>query len=214
MAGTTRTLLAVLIATASLAAEAAGNPEAGRQKAAACMACHGPDGNSPADMWPKLAGQLPEYIVKQLQDFKAGRRQDEQMSPQAANVAEIDMADIAAFFAAQTVKPGEADKTKLALGEHIYRKGKGRPVPATACLGCHGPAGAGNKDWGKTQSRVPTVLAPAIGGQHAAYLEKQLKAYRDGQRGNDAAGVMRELARGLTDHEVAALAAYVATLKR
>jgi cytochrome c553 len=214
MAGTTRTLLAVLIATASLAAEAAGNPEAGRQKAAACMACHGPDGNSPADMWPKLAGQLPEYIVKQLQDFKAGRRQDEQMSPQAANVAEIDMADIAAFFAAQTVKPGEADKTKLALGEQIYRKGKGRPVPATACLGCHGPAGAGNKDWGKTQSHVPTVLAPAIGGQHAAYLEKQLKAYRDGQRGNDAAGVMRELARGLTDHEVAALAAYVATLKR
>ncbi len=214
MAGTTRTLIAVLIVSTSLTSFAAGNSAAGQQKAAACMACHGPDGNSLADMWPKLAGQLPDYIHKQLQDFKAGRRQDEQMSPQAANVAEIDMADIAAFFAGQTVKPGAADKALLAKGKEIYLRGKGRPQPVTACVGCHGPGGAGNRDWGKTLSRAPAVLAPAIGGQHAAYLVKQLKAYRDGTRHNDVAQVMRQVAGGLDDGEVAAVAAYAASLKR
>ena len=214
MAGITRMLMAVLMMSTNVAATAAGNPQAGMQKAAACMACHGPDGNSLADMWPKLAGQLPDYIVKQLQDFKAKRRQDDLMSPQAANVADIDMADIAAFFSSQTVKGAESDKSKLALGEQIYRKGKGRPVPVTACIGCHSPTGAGNRDWNKTQSHVPAVLAPAIGSQHVAYLEKQLKAYRDGKRSNDPAHVMRDLTRGLSDEELVAVAAYVAMLKR
>lgn len=214
MVRTSRFALAAPAVFLALTATAAGNPEAGREKAAACTACHGADGNSLADMWPKLAGQLPEYLVKQLRDFKAGRRQDEQMSPQATNVAEIDMADIAAFFAAHAVKPGEADKALLAKGEQLYRKGKGRPTPVTACIGCHGYSGAGNREWGKTQARTPAVLAPALGGQHAAYVEKQLKAYRSGARSNDVARVMRDIARGLDDAEVAALAAYVATLKR
>lgn len=205
------TLLAILAVSSS---HATGNPDAGQQKAAACMACHGPDGNSLADMWPKLAGQLPDYLVKQMKDFKAGRRTDEQMSPQAANLAEGDMPDIAAWFAAQAIQPGEGDPALRAKGEQIYRKGKGRPVPATACIGCHGPAGAGNKDWNKTWAKMPAVLAPGIGGQHAAYIEKQLKAYRDGTRNNDPAKAMRDIARGLNDDEIKALAAYVATLKR
>jgi cytochrome c553 len=207
-------LTGALLLMFSFGAQAAGNPAAGQEKAAVCMACHGPDGNSLADMWPKLAGQLPDYILKQLRDFKAGRRSDEQMSPQVANLTEADMLDIAAFFATQKVTPVDADKTLLAKGEQIYRKGKGRPVPATACIGCHGPAGAGNPDWNKTWSKVPTVLAPAIGGQHATYVEKQLRAYRDGSRNNDAAKVMRDIARGLGDDEIKALASYVTRLKR
>jgi cytochrome c553 len=206
-------LLIVLASLASLAA-AAGNADLGQQKAAVCIACHGQDGNSQADMWPKLAGQLPDYIVKQLKDFKAARRQDDQMSPQAANLSEPDMHDIAAFFAAQTVKPGSADKALIARGEQIYLKGKGRPTPVTACIGCHGPAGAGNRDWNKTWSQMPTVLAPAIGGQHAAYLDKQIKAYRSLTRTNDVAHVMRDITRGLDDADITALAAYVSTLKR
>lgn len=206
-------LVAALATSAAFAAAAAGSPDAGQQKAAACMACHGPDGNSLADMWPKLAGQLPDYVVKQLKDFKAGKRTDEQMSPQVTNLAETDMPDIAAYFASQAIKPGEGDKGLRAKGEQLYLKGKGRPTPVTACVGCHGPAGAGNRDWNKTWSKAPAVLAPGIGGQHAAYIEKQLKAYRDGARGNDPAKVMRDIARGLDDGEIKALAAYAATLK-
>jgi cytochrome c553 len=193
---------------------AAGNPESGARKAAACIACHGADGNSPAEMWPKLAGQLPEYIVKQLQDFKTGKRHDEQMSPQAANLAEVDLADIAAFFAAQAIAPAAGDAALRAQGEQLYLKGKGRPTPVTACVGCHGPRGAGNRDWPGTMSHAPVLLAPAIGGQHAAYVAKQLRAYRDGRRRNDPARVMREVVRGLDDAEVSALAAYVAALGR
>lgn len=209
----TAVLLSILGAVAG-SAEAAGNPEAGQQKAAACMACHGPDGNSLADMWPKLAGQLPEYIVKQLQDFKAGRRKDEQMSPQAANLSEQDMADIAAFFSSQKVAPAEGDKTLQSRGETLYLKGRGRPQPVTACTGCHGPTGAGNRNWDKTMSRAPAVLAPALGGQHPAYVAKQLKAYRDASRSNDAAKVMQDIAHNLGDAEITAVAAHIARLTR
>lgn len=212
----TRLVYAFLGAALSAAAAfGAGDPASGERKAAVCIACHGADGNSAADIWPKLAGQLPEYLVKQMKDFKAGARRDEQMSPQAANLAEADMADIAAFFAARKASPAaEADKTQLAKGEQLYLRGKGRPAPVTACVGCHGPKGDGNRDWRNTQLRPPVLLAPAIGGQHAAYVAKQLAAYRAGRRDNDPARVMRDIARGLDDGEIAALAAYVATLGR
>jgi len=197
---------------------AAGNPELGQAKAAVCMACHGPDGNSvampaPADPWPKLAGQVPEYIAKQLHDFKAGRRSNEQMSPMAQSVAEIDIADIAAYFAKQQVRPAEAaQKELLAQGEQLFLKGKGRPQPVTACVGCHGMSGAGNRDWAKTMSKLPPILAPAIGGQHANYVVKQLHAYRDGSRSNDPAKVMRNITAHLDDGDMAAVAEYVSTL--
>lgn len=212
----TRIVHAFLVATLSAGqAFGAGDPVAGERKAAACVACHGADGNSAADIWPKLAGQLPEYLVKQMQDFKAGARRDDQMSPQAANLAEADMADIAAFFAARKPSPAaEADKTQLTKGEQIYLRGKGRPAPVTACVGCHGPKGDGNRDWRNTQLRPPVLLAPAIGAQHAAYVAKQLAAYRAGRRDNDPARVMRDIARGLDDGEIAALAVYVSTLGR
>jgi cytochrome c553 len=199
---------------------AAGNPELGQQKAAACMACHGPDGNSPAlppptEQWPKLAGQMPEYIAKQLHDFKAGKRTNAQMSPMAQTVVDADIADLAAFFAKQQVKPSEAaDKSLLAAGERLFLKGKGRPDVVAACVGCHGINGVGQSGWAESYKIAPSVLAPAIGGQHASYVAKQLKAFRDGSRGNDVGMVMHNLAMRLDDKDIAAVSEYVATLVR
>ena len=196
---------------------AAGDPELGQTKSAVCAACHGPDGNSialppPADPWPKLAGQLPEYIVKQVYDFKAGRRKNEQMQPQAQAVADADLLDIAAYFAKQQIKAdAAANRELLVLGEKLFLRGKGRPEPVPACIGCHGPAGEGNRDWNKVMSKTPVVLAPAIGGQHANYIEKQLKAYKDGSRSNDPGKVMRDIAGRLTNEEISAVAEYVST---
>lgn len=197
------------------AALAAGNVEAGQTKAAVCMGCHGPDGNSPADMWPKIAGQLPQYISKQLQDFKSGRRKNEQMSPMAQPLGDQDIDDLAAFFSAQKASKLEAKQRELlAEGEKIYMKGKGRPDVVPACLGCHGPSGSGKNDWSATMSRPPTMLAPAIGGQHPAYVVNQLKAYNVRSRTNDEAHVMRDIAGRLTDNDMVAVAQYIATLAR
>jgi cytochrome c553 len=199
---------------------AAGNPELGQQKATACFACHGPDGNSPAlppptEQWPKLAGQMPEYITKQLHDFKAGKRANAQMSPMAATVVEVDIADLAAYFAKQQVKPSEAtDKSLLAAGEQLFLKGKGIPNYVAACVGCHGINGTGRRDWAATYKLPPPVLAPAIGGQHASYVTKQLKSFRDGSRANDPGKVMKAVAAHLDDKDIAAVAEYVSTLVR
>lgn len=199
---------------------AAGNPEAGKQKAAACIGCHGADGNSialppPADPWPKLAGQVPEYIAKQLHDFKSGRRSNTQMSPQAQGVAEADIADIAAYFAQQKISPNEGGKSELlAAGEKLFYKGKGRPDVVAACVGCHGLNGAGNRDWKKLMATQPAVLAPAIGSQHESYLVKQLKAYKDGTRTNDAAQVMRNITARMSDKDIEAVAAFVASINK
>lgn len=212
--------LAILLPCMSPALLAAGNPALGQQKVATCIACHGPDGNSPvlppdAEQWPKLAGQMPEYIAKQLHDFKAGKRTNAQMSPQAQNVAEADIADIAAFFAKQPVKASEAaDKSLLAAGEKLFLKGKGRPDVVAACVGCHGLKGVGQNAWADSYTIAPVVLAPAIGGQHAGYIVKQLKAFRDGSRANDAGKVMHNVGIRLDDKDIAAVAEYVATLAR
>ena len=207
---------AVLAGTAS----GAGNPELGQQKAGACIACHGADGNSmalpaPADPWPKLAGQVPEYIAKQVMDFKAGRRSNVQMSPQAQALAEADIPDIAAFFASQKVRPVEGVRGELlARGEQLFLKGKGRPQVVAACVGCHGLDGTGARDWAKLMAKPPVILAPAVGGQHASYVVKQLLAFRDGSRANDNGSVMRDIAARLDEKEIEAVAEYMATLVR
>ncbi len=199
---------------ATMPAGAAGNAAAGQAKAAVCAGCHGPDGNSLADMWPKLAGQLPEYIDKQLHDFKAGRRANEQMSPMAKPLSDQDIQDVAAYFAKQQVKPAEGKAELLAAGERIFHKGKGRPDVVPACIGCHGLDGGGRSDWSRLYKTPPALVAPAIGSQHPAYIAKQLRAYKDGGRSNDAAQVMRNIASRLGDDEIAAVAQYAATLPR
>lgn len=211
---------ATLATLSGAAGKPAGNAEAGQQKAAACGGCHGADGNSAAEIFaalraPKLAGQVPEYIVKSLHDFKSGRRSNDAMSPQAQAVAEVDMADIAAWFAGQKVAPGAVqNKELMAQGEKIFFKGKGRPDVVAACVGCHGLNGVGNRDWAKVMSRAPTVLAPAIGGQHAGYISDQLKAYKSGKRSTDPAKVMRDIAGRMDEKDIAAVSEYIASLGR
>jgi cytochrome c553 len=215
-------LAGVTLATVAFAAPAkpAGNAAAGQAKSAACGGCHGPDGNNPPEMFaaikaPKLAGQVPDYIVKSLHDYKAARRSNEVMSPQAQAVAENDMADIAAWFGSQKVQPNPAqNKDLLAQGEKIYMKGIGRPDVVAACIGCHAPNGVGNRDWDKIMSRVPAVLAPAIGGQHAGYISDQLKAYKTGKRATDPAKVMRDIAGRMSEKDITAVSEYISTLGR
>lgn len=200
-------------------AKTTGNAAAGQAKAAACGGCHGVDGNNAPEIYtalkaPKLAGQVPEYIAKSLHDFKAGRRTNESMSPQAQAVAEPDIADIAAYFGAQKASPNASvNKDLLAQGEKIFLKGTARPNVVAACVGCHGLNGIGNRNWSKVMAQKPTVLAPAIGGQHAAYIADQLKAYKAGKRNTDVGKVMRDIAGRLDEKEIAAVAEYISTLK-
>lgn len=180
----------------------AGDAAAGEAKTAMCAGCHMPDGNSVVDMFPKLAGQGEAYIVKQLADFKAGKRTNDTMAPMAMAVADEDMADIGAFYAKQVSTPVEAADSNLALGKDVYRGGNiltGVP----ACMGCHGPTGRGN---------APAKY-PSLGGQHATYIKSQLNAFRDGSRNNDPNGMMRSVVAQMSAAEMEAVANYIATLK-
>lgn len=210
-------LLPILIATlcSSVApASAAPDAAAGQSKAAACAACHGADGNSDVNPeWPKLAGQVPQYIAKQLHDFKSGRRNDQAMSPMAQPLTSQDIEDLAAYFAAQKAQAGAGKPELMARGREIYEKGVHRPK-VVACVGCHGPQGAGNRDWSRSMAAQPAMLAPALGGQQSAYVLKQLKAYKAGSRGNDVGHIMRDVLSHLSEADMVAVAEYITALKR
>jgi len=186
-----------LLATSD-AVWAEGDAAAGKTKSASCSACHGVDGNSVNPAWPSLAGQHPDYTVKQLQNFKTGTRENATMSPMAAPLSEQDMKDLAAYFSSQTINPGFTDPDLVNLGEKIYRGGNSETSLA-ACIGCHSPSGLGN----------PAANFPSLSGQHVAYVVSQLKAFRDGQRANDQAGMMRDLAAKMTEQEMQAVASYI-----
>jgi cytochrome c553 len=201
--------MATVLAAGSV--QAGGDAAAGQAKAALCAACHGADGNSVNPAWPKLAGQHPDYIVKQLQAFRstkpAEKRSDPLMTAQAMLIAsEQDIEDIAAYFSSQKPTGGVAasEMTRgdttiyLKDGEKLYRAGNSDSGIA-ACMGCHGPKGVGN----------PGANFPRISGQHAAYVEKALKDFRDGNRKNDAQKMMQGVAANMTDEEIAAVAQYV-----
>lgn len=164
-----------------------------------CSACHTSDGSRGAPGNPILQGQHPEYIVKQLSDFKAGKRKNPVMQGFAATLSEQDMRNVAAFYASKKPVAGAAkNKETVALGEKIFRGGVAdRNIPA--CSGCHSPNGAG----------IPAQY-PRLGGQHADYTEAQLKAYRDGGRANSAQ--MTGVAAKLNDREIKALSDYIAGL--
>jgi len=191
--------ISIALALGAAAVQAAGDVAAGKAKSATCIACHGPNGNSPTNpVWPKLAGQHPAYIVKQLTEFKAGARKDNLMAPMAAPLSDQDMQNLAAYFSDQKQSAGSAAADKVALGEKIYRAGN-LDTGVAACMACHGPTGIGN---------APANF-PRISGQHAAYLEKSLKDFRAGARSNDVGSMMRGVAAKLTDAEIAAVAQYV-----
>jgi cytochrome c553 len=180
---------------------AAGDVAAGKQKSAACAACHGADGNSTNPDWPKLAGQNENYIAKQLMDFKEGRRVNALMSGPVAALSKQDMEDLAAYFASQTGTPNSAEATQLELGELIYRGGN-METGVAACMGCHSPAGAGN----------PAAAFPMLSGQHSKYTSTQLRHFRDNVRANDKASMMRTVARKMTVEEIEAVSQYMAGL--
>ena len=167
---------------------------------AVCAACHGADGNSGSPANPKLAQQHPEYLVKQLQEFKAGKRANAIMQGFAATLSDADMKNIAAWLASQKAKPGFAkDKELVALGERIWRGGIADRQIA-ACAGCHSPNGAG----------IPSQY-PRLSGQHADYTIAQMTAFRDGVRKNSVQ--MTQVAAKLNDREIRAVADYVAGLR-
>ena len=172
-----------------------------------CAACHAADGNSIAPANPKIAGQIPEYLHKQLADFKpqAGKkpaRESPIMMGMVANLSDADMKGLAAFYGGQQLKPAAAGDKNLALaGQRLWRGGNAASgVPA--CAGCHGPTGAG----------IPAQY-PRIAGQYADYIAAQLKAFKDGARANDPNGMMRGVAARLTDREIRAVAEYAAGLR-
>lgn len=165
-----------------------------------CGACHTADGSRGSPANPIIAGQHPEYLVKQLQEFKAGKRNNPVMKGFASTLSDDDMRHVAAFYAAKSAKPGFAkDPDLVRLGERIYRGGLAdRAVPA--CAGCHAPNGAG----------IPAQY-PRVAGQHADYSEAQLNAFRGGLRGNNP--VMAQIAARLSDREIKAVADYMAGLR-
>ena len=185
-------------------ANAAGDAEAGKTKAAACGGCHGMDGNSLVPTFPKLAGQGERYIVKQVADFKANTtRQDAMMIGMVAAINEQDAADIGAYYQAQKLASAATfDESQIILGREIY-KGGNLQTGLPACQGCHGPTGGGNAPAGY----------PQIGGQYAGYTLKQLKAFKDGTRSNDDKEVMRQVMAKMTDAEIEAVTQYIASLK-
>jgi cytochrome c553 len=194
-------ILISLVASLIIAggAQAAGNAKAGQEKAQACFACHGVNGNATNPLWPKLAGQNAGYIVKQLKDFKSGKqRTDPLMAGQVASLSEQDMEDLAAFFAAQKPTVGKADELTFEMGQRIYRGGN-KATGVSACMACHGPTGAGN----------PPARFPMLSGQNADYSAKQLKAFRAGERSNDAGKMMQNIAGNMTDKEIAAVTSYM-----
>ena len=196
-------LVAPTLSHAATPAAPAAKPDLAKGEAtytAACAACHGADGNSASPAYPKLAQQHPEYLVKQLQEYKSGKRANAIMSGMAAGLSDADMKNVAAWLASKSAKPNFAkEKDLVALGERIYRGGIADRQIA-ACAGCHTPTGAG----------IPSQY-PRLSGQHADYAVSQLVAFRDGVRKNNAQ--MTGVAAKLNDREIKAVSDYIAGLR-
>jgi len=206
-------IFTVVLISVSTHALAAGDAELGKAKAAACISCHGVNGNSIVSSFPKLAGQSEAYLLKQLREFKTSDRVDAVMLGMVMSLTDTDMKNIAAYYAAQTISQGVAKKdTNIALGEKIYRGGK-KATGTTACIACHGPKGKG----------IPDAGFPALSSQHAAYVAKQLKLFRqdsintqtganEPSRTNDYEGMMINFTKSLTNAEIDAVSEYIAGL--
>ncbi len=199
-------LFLALVFTVALGANKAvlaeGDASAGKSKSQVCAACHGADGNSPSDAYPKLAGQGEAYLLKQLMEFKSGDRENAFMAPMVANLSQEDMADLAAYYASQKVLPGATPEEFIELGQAVYRGGN-KETGVPACMACHGPNGSG----------MPAAKWPALSGQYSAYVEAQLNAFASGARKNDANNMMRDIASRMSPEEIKAVSAYVSGLK-
>jgi cytochrome c553 len=202
-------LLSLLLVAGGLQAQdRTPNLDRGKELAAGvCAGCHGADGNSALPENPKLAGQIPEYLYKQLRDFSSidgnpPARPNAVMASMVTSLSDDDMYDLAHFYAQQPISPEVAkDDGTIELGRDIWRGGiMSKGVPA--CAACHGPAGTG----------IPSMY-PAVAGQFAQYTLEQLKAFRDEERANDPAEMMRMIAIKMTDREMEAVSNYSAGLR-
>jgi len=203
-------LCAVLAAASAVAVEPPAKPDLAKGQAIAsqaCAACHGADGNSPTPANPKLAGQVAEYLEKQLHSFKAAQgkkpeRDNAIMAGMAANLSPEDMRNVAAYYASQKPKGGVSRSRELVfVGQKLYRAGNAA-TGLPACAGCHGPNGAG----------VPAQY-PRLAGQYAEYTAVQLKTFHEGQRANDTNRMMRAIAAKMSDAEMRAVSDYIAGLR-
>jgi len=173
---------------------------AGKAKSVTCAACHGTDGNSPVAIYPKLASQSADYIVKQLQEFKSGTRKDPVMGPMAAALSNQDMVELASYFSAQKI--AVADLASSDIGKELYFGGNVKRK-ITACVACHGVNGKGMNKAG----------FPTIAGQNEAYLKAQLMKFKKGERNNDYNTMMQSVASKLSSNDMDELAKYMASMK-
>lgn len=184
-------------------AHGAGDPEAGKQSAAACQACHGQGGAKPImGVYPKIAGLGEKYLYDQLVAIQENARAIPEMIGQLDGKSKQDLQDQAAYFAKQDMGVNQADPELVEKGAALYRGGN-MATGVPSCAGCHNPQGKGNEPAGY----------PHLGGQNAEYLVKQLNAYRDGTRDNGAnAAIMMDVSSRLTDAEIEAVASYMSGL--
>ena len=203
-------LCSVFVAASALAAQPPAKPDLAKGQtiaSQACAACHGADGNSPSSANPSLAGQVAEYLEKQLQNFKAaqGKKPERNNAVMAGMVAALspeDMRNVAAYYASQRPKGGVSRSRELVfVGQKLYRAGNAT-TGLPACAGCHGPNGAG----------IPAQY-PRLAGQYAEYTALQLNQFHDGQRANDTNRMMRAIAAKMSDAEMRAVSDYIAGLR-
>lgn len=194
-------LAAITMLALSSPLHADGDAAAGQAKSAVCAGCHGPDGNSPSPTFPKLAGQTPEYLVKQLKDFKSGARKDPVMSGLAAPLSDADIANLSAYYAQQKVSASSAAASEEVVkrGARLYRGGNAK-FGVSACMSCHGPSGHG----------IPPRF-PKVSGQHAMYATKQLRDFKNEARTNDG-DVMTRIAFRMSEAEIQAVSEFMAGL--
>ncbi len=177
-----------------------GDAKAGEAKAAVCGACHGADGNSAVATYPKLAGQNESYIVRQLGQFKSGKRMNPIMMPFASTLSEQDMHDVAAYFSGKQATPGQTDDAYVKRGQQLFRAGDEK-LGIPACMACHGPSGRG----------MAGAAYPQLSGQWADYVGAKLTEWRGGTTwgDDDHAKVMPAIAMRLSAEDISALASYV-----
>lgn len=199
----TRRLCMFFCLLVSVSAMSAPDLESGKAKATqVCGACHGEDGNGTNPLWPKLAEQHVDYLVKQMEAFKAGKtRYDASMAGMVAPLTSQEMSDIAYFYSQQKRTIGLAHPDTVKRGEQLYRGGD-QAKHIAACIACHGPDGRGNAQAG----------FPSLSGQHATYVVKQLLDYQSGQRKTDLNGIMQDIASKMDKHDMEAVANYISGL--
>jgi len=197
---TPKLLVALALLGGGLSVASAAQAESLAARAVAlCAGCHGADGNSVATAFPKLAGQQKKYLLRELMDFKSGKRASEIMAPVMATLSENDLTELAAYYARQKPAPGVAgDPALLALGKDLYLKGNSK-TDVPSCESCHDETGNGDGKF------------PRVAGQHVDYTLDQFRLYAAGKRTNGAR-VMQAVAERMSEQEARAVAEYIASM--